>query len=241
MKNSMENSNFLDIAKEISGKRMSEILENLTSWAFVQSIEDICLELTSAISVVTESGRHGVETVEKIKPFISNEKLCILKVFCLLHSENLKTAAETFDGMISKKPTTEKAKGYAEKMDEIVEEYRQRTETIIDRRLLTALEAIHPEKTSKNEPDHSEDADKIKARERLESISESVTDLKLRYDMKFSEFNALRSMAREDIFLALATAYNVGYVRGHRATVAGAYTERKAGKSKTVSEEDGEA
>lgn len=48
------------------------------------------------------------------------------------------------------------------------------------------------------------------------------------YSLTISELDELCSLARRGLIVeALSAAFNGGYVLGHRATVAGKYTERK--------------
>lgn len=52
------------------------------------------------------------------------------------------------------------------------------------------------------------------------------------YSMTIAEMDELCSLAKRGLLIeALCAAYNGGYVRGHRATLAGKYAERKKGRA----------
>lgn len=46
------------------------------------------------------------------------------------------------------------------------------------------------------------------------------------YEMRYSDIVHLGELAKDDLFAAISAAFEYGYTMGHKATVAGEYTER---------------
>ena len=51
------------------------------------------------------------------------------------------------------------------------------------------------------------------------------------YDLTHADLTQLHDMAEHNFFEAICTAFNFGYVMGHRATEAGKYEENKKTKA----------
>lgn len=66
----------------------------------------------------------------------------------------------------------------------------------------------------------------MKKRTLTETIQRVEGSIPSNYEMRYSDITQLGEIARNDLYAAISAAFEYGYIMGHKATVAGKYTER---------------